>query len=52
MFLTTKNSMININNAKINIQINVDKKVLPEKLDKLEILTFRTNSKRRIWHLR
>ena len=40
IFLITKNSSININNEKINMHRNVDKKVLSEKLDKLDLLTF------------
>jgi len=51
IFLITKNSRININNEKINIHRNVDKKVLSVKLDKLDLLTFRTYCKRWIGHL-
>ena len=40
IFLITKNSSINTNNEKINMHRNVDKKVLSEKLDKLDLLTF------------
>ena len=40
IFLIAKNSSININNEKINMHRNVDKNVLSEKLDKLDLLTF------------